>query len=68
MTPHPHIKSSYGLSVDRAQQSRRPGERQGEKELARLEDLQGPYLSIRTSSWAPGNIETEKLVTKERLP
>lgn len=28
------------------------------------EGLQGPYLSIRTSSWAPRDRQTEKLLTK----
>ena len=32
------------------------------------EGLHGPYLSIRTSSWAPRDKQTEKLVTKGRLP
>lgn len=32
------------------------------------EGLRGPYLSIRTSSWAPRDRRTETLVTKRRLP
>lgn len=68
------INSSHSLGADNAVQSHKPWEAsfgvgRGRGSCGKSSTgLHGPYLSIRTSSWAPTDRQTEKLVTKGGPP